>query len=142
VISWGLDQGYTAEFDWTGTRDPSPHLAAPDGIAFMKELGETAVRSWNHGLAWEAARMLTSRFGTELGVTEEMVGTMVTLPLPAGLGSSRMDAARLRDALLFEDGIEIQLHAWRERLWIRLSAQIYNEMADYEKLAAAVMARV
>ncbi len=23
VVSWNLDQGFTAEFDWTGTRDPS-----------------------------------------------------------------------------------------------------------------------
>src|SRR5690606_1258596 len=29
VISWGLDQGYTAEFDLLGTRDPSAHLSAP-----------------------------------------------------------------------------------------------------------------
>ncbi len=28
--------------------------------------------------------------------------------------------------------------AWRERLWTRISAQVYNEMADFERLAAAV----
>ena len=29
VLSWGLDKGFTAEFDWVGTRDPTPWLAAP-----------------------------------------------------------------------------------------------------------------
>ena len=141
VISWGLDKGFTAEFDWVGTRDPSPYLAAPEGIAFMRDLGIEAVRSYNHNLAWEAAQMLSKRWGTTLGIPEAMVGSMVTLPLPERFGSTREDAMRLRDALLFEDRIEAQMHASRGRLWVRISAQVYNEMADYERLAAAVSAR-
>jgi len=38
VISWNLDQGFTAEFDWIGTRDPSAALAAPEAgpeVAFQ-----------------------------------------------------------------------------------------------------------
>ncbi len=138
VISWGLDQGFTAEFDWVGTRDPSPFLAAPEGLAFMRELGLESIRAYNHDLAWQAAQMLCARWGTKLGVAESMVGSMVTLPLPQSLGSTREDAFRVRDALLFRDRIEAQVHAWRGCLWVRLSAQIYNEMADYERLATAV----
>jgi len=141
VISWGLDQGFSAEFDLTGTRDPSPFLAAPEAIAFLRDLGVDAVRTYNHGLAWEAARLLSRRWGTKLGMGEEMVGTMATVPLPERLGSSQDDAARLRDALLFEDRIEIQLHAWRDRLWVRVSAQVYNDIHDIERLASAVEAR-
>jgi isopenicillin-N epimerase len=142
VISWGLDQGFTAEFDWVGTRDPSACLAAPEGIALMREWGVEAIRAYNHGLAWEGARVLSERWRTEFEMGEAMVGFMATVPLPERLGSSKEDAARLRDALLFEDRIEIQLHAWRGRLWVRISAQIYNEMADIERLAAAVAARI
>ncbi len=32
-----------------------------------------------------------------------------------------------------------QLHAWRGRLWVRVSAQIYNEQAEVEALADAVL---
>ncbi len=141
VISWGLDQGFTAEFDWVGTRDPSASLAAPEAIAFMRELGLEAVRSYNHDLAWEAARHLSRRWGTTPGMPEAMVGTMATVLLPERLGATREDALRLRNALLFEDRIEIQLHAWRERLWTRVSAQIYNDFRDVERLATAVAAR-
>ena len=141
VISWGLDQGLSAEFDLTGTRDPSPFLAAPEAIAFLRELGAEAVRAYNHDLAWEAAGLLSKRWGTTLGMGEEMVGTMATVPLPERLGSTMEDANRLRDALLFEDRIEIQLHAWRDRLWVRVSAQVYNDLDDIERLAAAVEAR-
>jgi len=141
VISWGLDQGFSAEFDLTGTRDPSPFLAAPEAIAFLRDLGVDDVRAYNHDLAWEAARFLSRRWGTKLGMGEAMVGTMATVPLPERLGSTRDDAARLRDALLFEDRIEIQLHAWRDRLWVRVSAQVYNDIRDIERLASAVDAR-
>jgi len=141
VISWGLGQGLSAEFDLTGTRDPSPFLAAPEAIAFFRSLGVEAVRAYNHGLAWEAARHLSRRWGTKLGMEEQMVGTMATVQLPDRMGSTPEDAARLRDALLFEDRIEIQLHAWRDRLWVRVSAQVYNDVRDIERLAAAVEAR-
>ena len=68
---------------------------------------------------------------------------MVTVPLPAGARHPRGDdAARLRDALLFEDRIEVQLHAARGRLWARVSAQIYNDGDDIERLGDRVAARV
>jgi len=141
VISWGLDKGFTAEFDLVGTRDPSPHLAAPDGIAYLRDLGVGAVQAYNHDLAWEAARALGARWGTALGMPESMVGTMATFALPERLGASPTDAAQLRDALLFEDRIEAQIHAARGRLWVRLSAQVYNEMSDFERLGDAIAAR-
>ena len=141
VISWGLDQGWLAEFDWVGTRDPSAWLAAPDGIAFLQELDFDAVRKYNHALAWDAAKLLTTRWDTELGVEEDHVGFMVTVPLPGRLGSEPNDAAHLRDALLFEDGIEIQVHATYGRLWARVSCQVYNDEGDIEKLAQSVEKR-
>ena len=142
VISWGLDQGFTNEFDLVGTRDPSPHLAAPEGIAFLRELGVESVQAWNHRLAWEGAHALAARWGTRFEAPETMVGTMATVPLPACAGAVRDDAIRLRDALLFEDGIEVQLHAWRGCLWTRISGQVYVEPADVERLGAAIEARI
>jgi len=141
VISWGLDQGLAAEFDWVGTRDPSPALAAPEGLAFMEELGVAAVQRYNHDLAWHAAQSLTARWGTALGVDERWIGTMATFPLPAALGTTSEEGERLRDRLLFEDAIEIQIHGWRGGLWVRVSAQIYNEPDEVEKLGRAIEAR-
>jgi isopenicillin-N epimerase len=141
VISWGLDKGFLAEFDWVGTRDPSAWLAAPVGIDFLHELGFEAARAYNHRLAWNAARALADRWGTRLGVREEHVGSMVTLPLPERFGSVREDAVRLRDALLYEDHIEVQVHARQGRLATRISAQVYNERDDFERLRDAVVRR-
>lgn len=141
VISWGLGEGMATEFDWVGTRNPAAFLAAPAGIDLMETWGVVAVRAHNHALAWEAAVTLPRRWGTERPVDESLVGSMVTLPLPAHLGSAACDAARLRDALLFEDRIEVQIHPWRGRLWVRISAQVYNDSTDLERLGAAVAGR-
>jgi isopenicillin-N epimerase len=138
VISWGLDRGFNAEFDMPGTRDPSPHLSAPAAIAYMRQLGIDAVRSHNHALAWNGAQFLAERCGTEFATPETMIGTMATIALPEKLGSTAEDAATVRDALLFGHGIEVQVHAFRGRLYVRICGQVYIELADIERLADAV----
>jgi isopenicillin-N epimerase len=138
VLSWGLDQGFTAEFDWVGTRDPSPWLAAPEGFHMLDDLGLDAVREHNHALAWHGARAIAARLGTRFDVAESMVGCMATLPLPAAFGSTREDGAKLRDALLFDHRIEVPVMLLKDRLWLRLSAQAYNEEADIARLADAL----
>jgi isopenicillin-N epimerase len=141
VISWGLDQGLATEFDLLGTRDPTHHLSAPAALAFMRELGMEAVRAYNHELAWGAACRLAERWGVPFVTPEEMIGTMATLPLPAVLGATSDAAARLRDALLYEDAIEVQVHDWKGCLHVRISAQVYNELADYDRLGVAIARR-
>lgn len=140
VISWGLDLGFHAEFDLPGTRDPSPHLSAPAAIAFMRQLGVSAVRQYNHELVWNGARHLATRWGTEFVTPEAMIGTMATVMLPEALGSTVDDAARVRDALLFGERIEVQVHDFRGRLYLRISGQVYIEPADIERLASAALA--
>ena len=139
VVSWGLDQGFTTEFDLPGTRDPSPHLSAPAAIAFMQELGVEAVQRYNHSLAWDGAHHLARRWGTEFLAPESLVGTLATVELPPSAGSTEEEAATLRDRLLFEDRIEVQMHAARGRVHARISAQIYNDLSDIDRLADAVL---
>ena len=139
VISWGLDRGFTTEFDWVGTRDPSAALAAPVGVDCIEEAGAKTVREYDHRLAWHAGTRLAERWGTRLPVPEEMVGTMVTLPMPQRLGATPEAAASVRDRLLVDRRIEVQVHAWRESLWVRVSAQVYNDEEDIERLAEAVL---
>jgi isopenicillin-N epimerase len=142
VVSWGLDRGLSTEFDWPGTRDPTPHLAAPAALAMLAELGFERVVEWNHRLAWEGAQALAQRWGTNFAVPESMVGPMATVPLPPSLGSTAEDAASLRDQLLFEDSIEVHVHARLGRLWVRIACQVYNEMADLDRLGEAIDRRL
>lgn len=139
TISWGYEQGFTQEFDWLGTKDPSSYLAAVAGLEFIAEIGETAMRQYNHQLAWEAGQWLCQRLGTPFVTPESMVGCMVSVMLPKGFGSTAKEATALKDALLFDHHIEIPILAIRERLYARISAQMYNEMADVERLERALV---
>jgi isopenicillin-N epimerase len=139
IISWGSGQGFRREFEWHATGDPTSYLAAPEGIALLHEWGFAAVLDYMHGLAWQAGQLLASRWETTLETPREMVAAMVTVALPGRAGTTPEDAARLRLALLVDDRIEIQLHAWRGRLWARVSAQVYNDQSDIERLADAVL---
>ena len=139
IISWGLDVGWHQEFDWTGTRDPTPCLCAPDGIAFITDfLGIEAMRQHNHGLAWQAAQMLCERWRQPWTTPESMVGCMVTVPLPERLGSDTAAAARLKDWLLLERRIEAPIIVRGGRLWVRVAIQVYNELGDVERFANAI----
>ncbi len=138
VISWGYTYGMSSEFDMLGTRDPSPALSAPAALEFMRELGVDAMREWNHGVAYGAARMLTSHWGTQIPAPEAMFGSMVTIPLPERFGTTREASGSLKDALLYEDGIEAQVLAFKARVWLRIAAQVYNEPADFERLRDAI----
>jgi isopenicillin-N epimerase len=142
VVSWGRDRGFREEFENIATLDPTSFLAAPEGIALLREWDFDGVLRYMHELAWQAGQILCDRWGTPFEIPRDMVGAMVTVPLPAAAGASDEDAARLRLALLLEDRIELQLHAWRDRLWARISAQVYNDRSDVERLAEAVARRM
>ena len=142
IVSWGSGRGFHAEFEHQATSDPTAYLAAPEGIALLREWAFDAVLAYMHGLAREAASVLTERWGTTLDAPPDMIGAMVTVPLPERAGTTTDEAIRLRLALLVEDHIEVQLHAWRGRLRARVSAQVYNDRSDILRLADAVQRRV
>jgi isopenicillin-N epimerase len=64
---------------------------------------------------------------------------MVSVMTPRSCGTSKADAVRLRDRLLFEHGIEVQVHPRVGRVWVRLCAQAYNDMDDVERLGKATL---
>lgn len=142
VISWGYGQRWDQEFDWTGTRDPSPWLAAPEGFRFIDEVlgGAAAMRAHNHALAWHAVTALGRRWGLQAPAPHSMVGCMALVPLPATGGADRAAAHKLQDALLFAHAVEVPVMARAGRLWLRVSAQVYNDEDDIERLARAVEA--
>jgi isopenicillin-N epimerase len=142
IVSWGSGKGFLREFEWHATGDPTACLAAPEGIALLQEWGFEAVLAYMHALAWEAADLLTTRWETTIETPRNMVGALVTVPLPERAGTTEDEARRLRLSLLVDDRIEVHVHAWRGRLWARVSAQIYNEVSDIERLADAVLRKL
>jgi len=138
VISHGYGQGFVEEFAWIGTRDPCNWLALPAAVAFYRRMGDRAIRTHNHALVSEAAALLQRELGALPAAPPGMRGATASLALPMAEPAGSRTAKALHDRLLERHRIEIPVFAFADRLWLRLSAQIYNEMADYERLAAAL----
>ena len=137
TISHGLGQGFLAEFDWTGTRDPSAFLAVDAAIDFHYRLGGAALRARNVALAAEATALVARRLGTEIGAAGALAGAMGMVRLPLDGPTTPERAQALRERML-DAGTDVPLHVQGGALWLRLSAQAYNEIGDFEDLAGRV----
>jgi isopenicillin-N epimerase len=137
VISNRWGEGFPAEFDWAGTRDPSPWLATTEAIAFLRSLGVARYREYIRSLALDAGRRLAAAWGVELPAPARLLGAMATLPLPEAL--QRRGAADIHDSLWERRRVEAPVLEIEGRLWVRISGQVYNGIADYEALGAAVL---
>lgn len=139
VISHPYGQGFPAEFDYVGTRDPTPWLTAPAALDWLEAQGAEAVRAHNDTLAREMADMLARAWGTEISAAPEHRAAMATVRLPrAGGGAADWPSIRaLTRKLIAEHRVVAPVMAPDGRLWVRISAQIYNEPADYERIVVA-----
>ncbi len=142
VISHRLDEGYAKEFDWQGTRDLSSWLSAPAALGFLGEFGWDAVLHHNHAMAAWAHRMLVERWGAEPATPLDgsLLGSMATVRLPGRLaGFDDKQLTALQQRLHDEFRIEVPLiGGWPGGAMLRVSCQLYNTAADYERLADVI----
>ncbi|HEV8657524.1 MAG TPA: aminotransferase class V-fold PLP-dependent enzyme [Thermoanaerobaculia bacterium] len=136
---------FLLEFDWTGTFDPSAWLAVPEAIRFIGSLvdgGWPEVMRRNRALALRGRDILARALGMEPPAPDEMLGSMAALPLPDGSASTApsLYGDPLQDELLEKFKIEVPVVPWPEppKRVLRISAQLYNEEREYEKLADAL----
>ncbi len=139
------------EFDYLGTDDLTAYMAIKDAIrdvASMVPGGWPEVHRRNRDLLLRARTVLLRALGTEAPAPESMLGCLATLLLPDADPERRARlAARptryhdaLWDALVERHGIQVPI--WSvpgcPRRTLRLSAQLYNSIEQYEYLAAAL----
>lgn len=137
------DERFRREFDWTGTRDPTPWLCVPTAIEFLSSLapaGWAGIRRRNRELALAAREMMAERLGRQPPMPASMVGALATVGLPERPETEvpgPVGKAPLETTLSREHGIEVPVESWlgAPRSYIRMSAQLYNDMDDYERLA-------
>jgi isopenicillin-N epimerase len=139
VISHGYNAGFHAEFDWTGTCDPTPWLCIPEALRFIGGLlpgGWPAVMAANHALTLRARALLMQSLQIDAPCPEAMLGSMASLPLPAasiGSAAAGLDTAGLHDWFR-ERSVETWLHPDPVPL-LRISAQLYNNIDQFQQLA-------
>jgi isopenicillin-N epimerase len=136
---------FRLDFDWLGTDDPTPFLCVPKALEVM---GGMLPGGWPEVMASNRAKVLAGRslvcqwLGVAPHCPEELVGSMATVPLPEGFPEqpSVLGLDPLQDQLFFEYGIEVPITPWPRppHRHVRLSAQLYNSHADYQRLAEAL----
>lgn len=152
VISHGANSPRTdrsrfvEEFDWVGTDDPTAALCVGEAIRFMNGLlagGWPEIRKRNRRVVLEARHLICEALAIGPPCPEEMIGSLAAMPLPPGSPeppTSALYADPLQEKLLARWGIEVPVIPWPappERL-IRISAQLYNRIENYELLASAL----
>jgi isopenicillin-N epimerase len=140
VTSHGFGGSFHAQFDWTGTADPTPYLSIPAALDFMGSLGWGRVRRHNHALVEQGRAVLADALGTEVQVPESSFGSMALVALPDGVGATAEQAQAMQTTLYANERIEVPLGSWNDRGYVRLSAQAYNAPAEYDRLATALSA--
>jgi isopenicillin-N epimerase len=135
VLSHGTDQGYTAAFDWVGTRDVTPWLSLATAAGAYETLGGSVLRERNRGLAADAADMIRAAIGGTPSAAPELRAAMVSLCFPCDRAAEK---AVLIRAALRERGVIIAAAGLGAVLCLRFSAQIYNRGADYRRCADAL----
>jgi isopenicillin-N epimerase len=136
AISHGYGSGFRAEFEWTGTRDVTPALAAPAAIDFHTRLGGGALMARNRDLARAAGAMLAQRWGTELTGPRDAFAAMVTIRLPLPPDPDPARAGALMKELGERHRIAAAVVTLDGALWLRIAAQAYNEANEYDRLGA------
>ena len=135
IISNYFGEGFQQEFAWTGTSDPSAQLAVTAALEFIEALGVERYRNALRDQADAAAVLIADAWGVAPGAPPGMFTAMVTLPLPVDEPANAESVAHWRLTLLREHNIEVPVIDIDGRLWVRISAQVYNELSDVEALA-------
>ena len=141
------------EFDWQGTGNPTAFLALPGAIRLIGSLnpgGWPAHMADNRAKVLAGRNLVNARLGLEPIAPDSMIASMASIALPSAADEATTEA--LTNSLANDDRIELPVgpfpvRAAREpgaaptHALLRLSAQRYNEPADYERLADALVRR-
>lgn len=156
VISHGLTSErprskFLEEADWTGTDDPTSWLCVPESMRYVGALlpgGWPAIRAQNRALALAARTILCQALDVRPPAPESMIGSLAAVALPRGPVSGEPRSALytepLQKALYAHHRIQVPIVPWptRSDRLVRISAALYNQRAEYELLARALLTEI
>jgi isopenicillin-N epimerase len=138
---------FLLEFGWQGTFDPSAFLSVPEAIRFVGSLqpgGWPEVMARNRALVLAARKILCDTLDVAEPCPEEFIGSIAAIPLPDAakdqLPRLPFNESPLQNTLRRKHRIEVPMISWPAppaRL-LRIAAQLYNSLPQYERLAAAL----
>ncbi len=138
---------FQIEFGWTGTWDPTAMVCLSHTLDYMSRLlpgGWAGIMRRNHELALAARRVICEMLGIPRPSPDEMIGSIASFPISDSISDeppkSPLYLDPWQDELMARHRIEVPLVPWPAppgRL-LRISAQLYNSLPQYELLATGV----
>jgi len=153
VISHGANSSrkdrsrFLIEFGWMGTSDPSALLSVSEALRFMSKLlpgGWPDIMRRNHELVVAARMLLCTALSIQPPCPDQFLGSLASLPIPDATtttpAKSPLYLDPWQDQLLEVHQIEVPIIPWpaAPRRLLRISAQLYNSLPQYQKLANAL----
>lgn len=159
VVSHGYltegDARLRALFDWTGTRDYSAMAVLPETIDWIDQNcdGFESLRDYNNQLCRKARELIVKQLWGDdppLLPPESAIAHLASIPLPKHLSTkfsvdsdsaSKSTSAAAAGGVhplqraLWAKGFEIPVIPSAHGLLIRISAQAYNDLEQYERLS-------
>jgi len=138
---------FLIEFGWQGTFDPSACLTVPEAIRFVGGLlpgGWPEIMARNRALALAARHVLCAALNIDEPCPKEFIGSLAAIPLPDAapdaLPRLPLNEYPLQDALRLKHKIEVPIISWPAppKRVLRISAQLYNSLPQFERLAEAL----
>jgi isopenicillin-N epimerase len=125
-----------AELDWAGTHDPTAHLAVPAALEALAAVAEpAAIRARNHALVVELRDRVTAGLGGRARdhlAPAASLGAMAAIPITLPPNTTPLALTQQ----LLRDGWELPIVDWPGQPLVRISAHLYNEVAQAELLIA------
>ena len=139
VLSWQLDDGYAASFDYPGTWDYAGWLAAADGLAYWAALGGWDAVARRADLVADGQKRVAEALGVALDqLPATPAPAMRLVPLPDGVLTSPAQADALYEALS-RRRVEVAPVCFGGAGYLRIAAAPYNTPDDYDRLAGVVL---
>ncbi|KAH7925192.1 PLP-dependent transferase [Leucogyrophana mollusca] len=137
---------FETRFFWCGSNDMTAPLSLTSAVKFRELLGgEERINAYCRQLALDGGKRLAHVLGTHVLESDEHEGefntNMVNVELPlSGAIKSTADTARMFQQKLLVEHKVYAAHFYHNGKWyVRASAQIYNEIGDFEKLGVALL---
>ena len=138
VISWGYEaeepshSKFLDYHQWQGTNDYSSYLTMPDIIKFLNKYDWKNVSKKCRDNNLKAREMLNQFLNKEPISDNIFIGQMSSIEIDC------KDILALMEKLYKSFKIQVPIFKWKDKTFLRISMQAYNEMEDIDKLIFAL----
>lgn len=140
VVSWGYESEipdanqFLENHEYQGTRDISAFLTAPAAIQFLKDNNWDEKSAQCRQLILDNYQSFCDLLNTKpiCPVTEEFLGQMCSIPIRT------QKMTELKELLYHKYQIEIPIMKIDEKIFLRISINVYNSQEDLDQLYKAL----